>query len=139
MNWEHRAGARGPSSTRVIAREQMSPIRTETIRRPQGRLERGDTRMAEIDRRKFLAQGSMVVAAAGAAAAVPALTGGLGSGGTGSHDVGAVPEGDAGALTEPLVVHVRDLATGEIGVFSGTREVVVRDRQLASRLYNASR
>ena len=40
-------------------------------------------------------------------------------------------------LTEPLVAHVRDLATGEIGLFSGTREITLLDPQLAARLARA--
>ena len=91
--------------------------------------------MAQMDRRSFLARGSMMVAAAGAVAAVPGVADELVAGET---DVAAI-EGEAGALTEPLVAHVRDLATGEIGVFTGTREVVLRDPGLASRLFHASR
>jgi hypothetical protein len=41
-------------------------------------------------------------------------------------------------MSEPLVAHVRDLATGEIGLFSGTREITVLDPQLAARLIRAS-
>ncbi len=41
--------------------------------------------------------------------------------------------------TEPLVAHVRDLSTGEIGIFNGTREVVFKDPQLAARLFHAAR
>jgi tryptophan synthase beta subunit len=91
--------------------------------------------MAQMDRRSFLARGSMMVAAVGAVAAVPGVADELVAGDT---DVAAI-EGEAGALTEPLVAHVRDLATGEIGVFTGTREVVLRDPGLASRLFQASR
>jgi hypothetical protein len=42
-------------------------------------------------------------------------------------------------MTEPLVAHVRDLATGEIGLFSGTDEIVFHDPNLAARLFNATR
>jgi hypothetical protein len=34
---------------------------------------------------------------------------------------------------------VRDLATGEISLYSGTQEVVFHDQGLANRLFNASR
>jgi hypothetical protein len=37
------------------------------------------------------------------------------------------------------VAHVRDLSTGEIGIFNGTREVVFKDPQLAARLFHAAR
>jgi len=33
--------------------------------------------------------------------------------------------GETLSMDEPLVAHVRDLATGEIGLFSGTREIVL--------------
>ena len=91
--------------------------------------------MAGIDRRNFLTRGSMVVAAAGVATAVPGLAGDLMSA---EPDVPML-EADAGALEESLVVHVRDLARGEIGVFSGTREIVVHDVDLAGRLFRTTR
>jgi hypothetical protein len=105
-----------------------------TIRRASDHEQRSST-MSEMDRRSFLARGSMMMAAAGAVAAVPGVADELLAGGA---DAPAV-EGEAGALTEPLVAHVRDLGTGEIGVFTGTREVVLRDPGLASRLFQASR
>ena len=36
-----------------------------------------------------------------------------------------------------LVAHVKDLASGRISVFSGTREVVIRDAGMAARLARA--
>jgi hypothetical protein len=35
------------------------------------------------------------------------------------------------------VAHIRDLSTGEIGLFSGTREIILHDPQLAARLARA--
>jgi hypothetical protein len=61
----------------------------------------------------------------------------------GPADVGAADAAivDTGAsstgLSAPLVAHIRDLATGEIGLFSGTREVILHDPQLAARLARA--
>lgn len=37
----------------------------------------------------------------------------------------------------PLVVHVRDIKTGDIEVFSGTSQTRVRDRALAARIAKA--
>jgi hypothetical protein len=37
----------------------------------------------------------------------------------------------------PLVVHVRDIKTGDIEVFSGTSQTRVRDRALAARIAQA--
>jgi len=38
------------------------------------------------------------------------------------------------AAAEPLVVHVRDVRTGEMDVYRGTSHARVRDRDLAARL-----
>jgi hypothetical protein len=40
---------------------------------------------------------------------------------------------------EPIVVHLRDAATGEIDVFRGTSQVRLRDPALAARIVRASR
>jgi len=106
--------------------------------------------MASFSRRAFLARSSMVAAAAGVASAIPGLTNVLGAAQTEAPAVdGAVADtatldatdagvgvADSGA---PLVAHVRDLSTGEIAVFNGTREVIVRDPQLANNLFRAAR
>ena len=39
------------------------------------------------------------------------------------------------SISEPLIAHIRDLATGEIGLFSGTSEITVLDPQLAASLF----
>jgi hypothetical protein len=39
---------------------------------------------------------------------------------------------------EPVVVHVRDAASGEIDVFRGTRQIRLLDPELAGRLVRAS-
>ncbi len=54
---------------------------------------------------------------------------------------GAAAATDEGAasLSEPLVAHIRDLSTGEIGIFNGTREIIVNDPQMAARLFQAAR
>ena len=93
--------------------------------------------MKPIERRVFLTRGSVVVAAAGVAAAVPGLAPGLLEP-AGAAEAAGSPA-DEVTLDEPLVVHVRDLRTGEIGLFSGTEEIVVHDRGLANLLVQATR
>jgi hypothetical protein len=96
--------------------------------------------MAGVSRRTFLGRGSLAVAAAGVLSSVPGLSGLLGAAETEAPAADASVAGaDAGAanLAEPLVAHVRDVSTGEISVFNGTREVIVRDPQLAGRLARA--
>ena len=95
--------------------------------------------MKEFERRVFLTRGSIVVAAAGVATAMPGFASGLVAAEEEAPEVAAVVEGEAATMTEPLVAHVRDLATGEIGLFSGTQEIVFRDPSLAARLFNATR
>lgn len=100
--------------------------------------------MSGFDRRTFLRRGTSAVAVAGVVAALPgstaasALLGAVESDGPAADDA-AAQVGESGNLTEPLVAHVRDLSSGEIGLFSGTREIVIRDPNLATRLFNATR
>jgi hypothetical protein len=52
---------------------------------------------------------------------------------------GPARAGTAGAgESEPVVVHVRDAATGEMDVFRGTSHTRVHDKELAARLVGAS-
>ncbi len=95
--------------------------------------------MKAFERRVFLARGSIAVAAAGVATAMPGLASGLRAAEEEAPEAAAVVEGEAATMTEPLVAHVRDLATGEIGLFSGTQEIVFHDPTLATRLFNATR
>lgn len=39
---------------------------------------------------------------------------------------------------EPVVVHVRDLRTGQMDVYRGTSHIRIHDRQLAAQLTRAS-
>lgn len=86
--------------------------------------------MAALSRRRFLSH-APVVAAVGMAAA-----GGLGA------IRGVFPRGHSGAVEatratppgEQLIVHVRDVASGEISVMAGTSEVVYRDADVVARL-----
>ena len=98
--------------------------------------------MGELSRRVFLRNSGLAVAGAGVMSQVPFLSSLIGAG---EADAPAAADAatagtDEGAasLTEPLVAHVRDLSTGEIGIFNGTREVVFKDPQLAARLYRAA-
>ena len=100
--------------------------------------------MSEVTRRSFLKGSSAAIVTAGAISAVPgfpAIVGALET--QGPADAGAaaaaVTDTDGAAMSAPLVAHVRDLATGEIGLFSGAREITVLDPQLAARLIRAAR
>jgi len=99
--------------------------------------------MSEFSRRVFLKGSTAAVVAAGAIAAVPGLPALVGVAETqGPADVGAAEAAGAdaesiGPMGEPIVAHVRDLASGEIGLFSGTGEVTVHDPRLAASIVRA--
>jgi hypothetical protein len=98
--------------------------------------------MAGVSRRTFLGRGSLAIAAAGVLSSVPGLSGLVGAAEADAPALDASvagAEGGAANLSEPLVAHVRDFSTGEISLFNGTREVIVRDPQLARHLVRAAR
>ena len=87
----------------------------------------------------------MLAAAGGALATIPGLSGLLGSAETeapaldGGAEAGAGVDAGLVDTGGPVVAHVRDAATGELGILNGTREVVVRDPRLVTRLLQAAR
>lgn len=98
--------------------------------------------MGSLSRRSFLKQSSLAVAGAGLVSSLPILPAVLGPAETAAPAAATaaeteLPEG--AALAEPVVAHVKDLATGEINLFQGTRQVVYHDPHLAARLFNAAR
>jgi hypothetical protein len=75
--------------------------------------------------------------AAGIAAAT--LAGGaLPAAAAGTTAAAGPARGAAAGRGEPVVVHVRDAAAGELEVFRGTTCTRVRDKELAARLVRAS-
>lgn len=94
-----------------------------------------------VTRRAFLRGTTLTAAAVGVAGGVPGLSGILAAG---SADEPAVQEGAAGVETDiagigsPVIAHIRDISTGEISVFQGEREVIIRDSSLARRLASAA-
>jgi hypothetical protein len=98
--------------------------------------------MATFNRRSFLIQGSTVLAAAGAATALPGfLTTPAGADVAKDHPAGKGETlgATSGSLDEPLVAHILDLTTGEIALFQGENEFVLHDPQLARKLAGAAR
>jgi hypothetical protein len=100
--------------------------------------------MDRYDRRTFLTRSSLLAATAGAVAVVPSALSALVNDAPEldtTADAAAAESADVGAADAslPLVAHVRDLASGEIGVFNGTREVVIKNPALARTLFNAAR
>ena len=108
--------------------------------------------MSEFSRRVFLKGGTAAIVAAGAISAIPGLPALVGVADTqGPADVGAAESaataadgavaesGSVSTLSEPIVAHIRDLSSGEVGLFSGTNEITVHDPQLAASIMRAMR
>ena len=98
--------------------------------------------MATLSRRAFLGRSSVALAAGGVVTAVPGLSSILQAAPADAPELeGAASEGEAAAaeVSEPLIAHVKDLRTGEISFYEGQREVILKDRGLAARLYRISR
>jgi hypothetical protein len=88
--------------------------------------------------RRSLLQGAAGAGAAGLAAATLGATV-LGSTPAQAATTTPATAGGQEASTGPLVLHVRDLRTGDIELFSGTTKTRVRDRDLAARIARATR
>jgi anaerobic selenocysteine-containing dehydrogenase len=88
--------------------------------------------------RRSLLKGAAAAGAAGIAAA--ALAGGAPSAAASSRSAAGPARGGTAPArgSDPVVVHVRDVATGEMDVFRGTACTRVRDTELAARLIRAS-
>jgi hypothetical protein len=97
--------------------------------------------MENVSRRGLLRNGSLAVVGVGLVGAVPAFSKGLApqapnaSAADSAAATAALPTG--ANLDGPLVAHVKNLSTGEIGVYMGTSEVTFRDPHLAAKLYRA--
>jgi hypothetical protein len=91
------------------------------------------SRAGSISRRHLL------TSAAGASAAV-VVTGVAGTAAAGTATATSAPSagGAAAEAGGPVVVHLRDLASGAMDVFSGTERIQILDRALADRIARAA-
>ncbi|HLX40636.1 MAG TPA: hypothetical protein VKR42_08885 [Ktedonobacteraceae bacterium] len=89
--------------------------------------------MSKLSRRRFFKQTSATAATFGVLAALPTMAA--------TEAPVEVPAAEASIadFTEPLMAHVSDLASGEISLLMGTREIIFRDPQLVMRLLQAAR
>jgi phospholipase C len=95
--------------------------------------------MEPTSRRQFLKRGSAVAAAAGVAAAVPATA----AKALTAHNAHTLNDAeprlpDDESVDVPVVAHVRDVRKGLVTLYTGEREVTVKDRRLAAALYRAT-
>jgi anaerobic selenocysteine-containing dehydrogenase len=93
--------------------------------------------MEPTSRRQFLKRSSAVAAAAGVAAAVPATAAKALTGAGSTHNEPRLPE-DA-SVDVPVVAHVRDVRKGLVSLYTGEREITIKNRRLAAALYHATR
>jgi len=93
--------------------------------------------MEPTSRRQFLKRGSAVAAAAGVAAAVPASAAkALSSSHAANEPEKALPNDSS--VDVPVVAHVRDVRKGLVTLYTGDREITVKNRRLAAALYHAT-
>jgi hypothetical protein len=91
--------------------------------------------MENVSRRGLLRNGSLAVMGVGLvglASEAPDASAADRSPATASESAALLT---GASLDGPLVAHVKDLSTGEIGVYMGTSEVTFRDPHLAAKLY----
>jgi hypothetical protein len=97
----------------------------------------GQDASARLSRRSLL-QGAAAAGAAGLAVTAVGATASPAFAAT-SRPAGARDAaGEQGTAAGSLVVHVRDAGSGDIEVFSGTRAVRLRDKDLAARISRAA-
>jgi hypothetical protein len=95
--------------------------------------------MGRLNRRQFLQRGSLAVAAAGVATAVPGVVASLDDAAPALVPDTTAVEGAVPSVSEPLVARVTNASTGEIQMFFGTNSTKVTDPGLASQLLRAAR
>ncbi len=105
--------------------------------------------MENMSRRSFMQKGSLVVGAAGVAAAAPGLLSKAREDKPAGRAAGslaaAAPARSQAAVVEqrgadtPIVARVRDVRTGEIDIFVGQRRITIHDAETAGRLVDAAR
>jgi hypothetical protein len=93
--------------------------------------------MEDLSRRKFLLA-SGAVATGAAVAATPKLVGAVAEQAARKEPAPKVVDPTRPAPREPVMAYVRDAATGEVTVMSGTLETTYRDPALVKRLLKAA-
>jgi len=88
--------------------------------------------VTKLSRRSFLKQTSATAATLSLVPALPALA-------AFSHSPEAGVKEWPAPLTGSMVAHVSDVASGEITLFWGDKEIVFRDAQTVARLIRAAR
>lgn len=90
--------------------------------------------MGEVSRRAFLVSGS-----AGAVAIAGVASGGLGTIVLAAAEEGELTPDELEAVAAPMLLHVRDAATGEIEILVEDQSVVVNDKALVAKVLRAAK
>jgi hypothetical protein len=96
---------------------------------------------SSVSRRRLLASAGGVgvaAAAAGIAGVASAQTGEDAAAGAADANDSVGVAAVAAEHDGPVVVHVADLASGTLDVFTGTKHIQIRDKDLATRLSRAA-
>jgi phospholipase C len=93
--------------------------------------------MEPTSRRQFLRRSSAVAAAAGVVAVVPAgAAKALSTKTTDTEPEHKLP--DNKSVDVPVVAHVTDVRKGLVVLYTGEREISIKNRRLAAALYHAT-
>jgi len=103
--------------------------------------------MSEFSRRRFLAQASFGVGATVVGVGVASVAPTLAQPAPAAPVQPGLPDSAppslstplGATLSEPAIVHVRDVATAEVALYMGEQEIVYHDRDLVARLGWAAR
>jgi len=94
--------------------------------------------LAKLTRRGFIGQTTASVATIGVLATVPTLVAAPEMTDIVASDTAAA-ELSATTFSESVVAHVSNLASGEVTIMSGTKEIILRDADLVMRLLKTVR
>jgi anaerobic selenocysteine-containing dehydrogenase len=92
--------------------------------------------MEPTSRRQFLKRSSAVAAAAGVAAAIPATAAKALTAKPATKEEPQLP--DDASVDVPVVAHVTNVRKGHVSLYTGDREIKIKDRRLAAALYRAT-
>jgi phospholipase C len=92
--------------------------------------------MEPTSRRQFLRRSSAVAAAAGVVAVVPASAAKALTKTTDTEPEHKLP--DDKSVDVPVVAHVIDVRKGLVVLYTGEREISIKNRRLAAALYHAT-
>jgi hypothetical protein len=94
--------------------------------------------MEPTSRRQFLRRGSAVAAAAGVVAVVPATAAKALSTKTADTEQPERKLPEDKSVDVPVVAHVTDVRKGLVVLYTGEREISIKNRRLAAALYHAT-